>query len=170
MMNAVDKCTAIGLKTVLIMWLGLFHLQAWAGDVKVTEPLGVITVSKMTQGQLLWLKGRVGEGIYRFTRNHQQCELLIPVAVGSRDGNSIGISDTEGLSIAVTSDKLNQALQSGERVLSSNWQFAYGAQSHQVDGVVLNGVNKSETFVLNSRQRWVSWLLDGRAQVRCLNK
>lgn len=64
----------------------------------------------------------------------------------------------------------NQALQSGERVLSSNWQFAYGAQSHQVDGVVLNGVNKSETFVLNSRQRWVSWLLDGRAQVRCLTK
>ncbi|WP_342608896.1 hypothetical protein [Vibrio tritonius] len=124
----------------------------------------------MTQGQLLWLKGRVGEGIYRFTRNHQQCERLIPVVVGSQDGNSIGISDTEGLSIAVTSDKLNQALQSGERVLSSNWQFAYGVQSHQVDGVVLNGVNKSETFILNSRQRWVWWLLDGSVQVRCLTK
>ncbi|EOU2461806.1 hypothetical protein ACNTOD_000695 [Vibrio navarrensis] len=134
---------------------------------------GVVSVGKMNQGELIWLRGRVGDGRYtHVNKQGQHCTLSVPVAVGQVIDSGLGIEEAAGLSIIVMSDKLNHALLSGERIISDQWQFVFwprdGAEEiPQVDGYIVQGIEAEESFVLNSKRRWVSWLTGDSRLLRC---
>ncbi|KGK19859.1 hypothetical protein [Vibrio navarrensis] len=134
---------------------------------------GVVSVGKMNQGELIWLRGRVGDGRYtHVNKQGQHCTLSVPVAVGQVIDSGLGIEEAAGLSIIVMSDKLNHALLSGERIISDQWQFVFwprdGAEEIlQVDGYIVQGIEAKESFVLNSKRRWVSWLTGDSRLLRC---
>ncbi|EMQ2877933.1 hypothetical protein V9N52_003228 [Vibrio navarrensis] len=134
---------------------------------------GVVSVGKMNQGELFWLRGRVGDGRYtHVNKQGQHCTLSVPVAVGQVTDSGLGIEEAAGLSIIVMSDKLNHALLSGERIISDQWQFVFwpreGAEEiPQVDGYIVQGIEVKESFVLNSKRRWVSWLTGDSRLLRC---
>lgn len=55
------------MRTLLVLLLISMANLASADPLKLNDHLpdqtiGLLTITKMTQGQLLWLKGRVGEG------------------------------------------------------------------------------------------------------------
>ncbi|KYN26393.1 hypothetical protein AUQ44_15280 [Vibrio cidicii] len=135
--------------------------------------LGVVSVGKMNQGELIWLRGRVGDGRYtHMNEQGQHCTLSVPVAVGQIGDSGLGIEETAGLSIIVMSDKLNHALLSGERILSDQWQIVFwprkgAAKLPQADGYIVQGIEAKESFVLNSKRRWVSWLTGDSRLLRC---
>ncbi|MGX9418886.1 hypothetical protein ACXJY6_17350 [Vibrio sp. RC27] len=120
--------------------------------------VGELTVESMRQGNLLWLQGRVGEGRYRYNDEYgKTCTLKIPVVVGSMSGSGINISTISGMTISVISKRLNDALIHGERINNLDWNFSISTKG-ELDGLIVNGISEEESFILNSKNRWVSWL------------
>ncbi|MCE0495565.1 hypothetical protein [Vibrio salinus] len=144
-------------KVFLLILLSLFS------QVTVALPAGtqgILTVEKMTQGELLWLKGRIGDATYTLIKGGKEtCTVKIPVAVGSKSDTGLGISETKGLTIFVMSKSLSDALIHGKRINSEDWHFSTREQDTNADGVVIEGIKTDEEFVLNSRRRWISWLM-----------
>ncbi len=130
---------------------------------------GMLTVPVMTQGQLLWLKGRVGEGEYqaRNTRG-ELCQITVPVAVGLIDQTAgLDVANVTGLKIAIRSPELSRAILNGEPIRSDDWVFSYKGELKQSDGYIVEGIARDEGFVINARKRWISWLLDEERDAKC---
>lgn len=139
-----------------------------AGTISPAGSLGTLTLDNMTQGQLLWLKGRVGEANYIFTRQDEKiCSVKVPVAVGSLSEPGLGFSETTGLRIFVVSRRLNDALIEGERISSRDWRFSTKENVPNTDGLIARGISLKEGFVLNSKRKWVSWFLKEKPSVVC---
>lgn len=133
-----------------------------------TGAIGLLQVDRLTQGELLWMQGRVGEGVYT-TLNPagQHCAIKVPVAVGRVEKSGVGIASVSGLSIIVMNPQLSAALISGERVRSDEWSFAWGVSQRAADGYVIGGIGEHEGFVLNSKRRWISWFLQEKPALQC---
>ncbi len=130
---------------------------------------GMLTVRAMTQGQMLWLKGRVGEGEYQ-ARNArgELCQITVPVAVGLIDQRAgLDMANVTGLKIAIRSPELSRAILNGEPIRSEDWVFSYKGELKQSDGYIVEGVAREEGFVINARKRWISWLLDEERDAKC---
>ncbi|OOI04119.1 hypothetical protein BIW16_07975 [Vibrio sp. OULL4] len=154
---------------ILQMFLSvLFSASGWAETTSLTGSFGTLSVDSMTQGQLLWLNGRVGDATYSFTRHDgKACTLKVPVAVGRITESGLGISETKGLAIVIVSQRLNDALLQGKRIISKEWHFTTKAYDENIDGLITNGVGPKEGFVLNSKRKWISWLLRDEQNVVC---
>lgn len=151
----------------LLMILNFYILTpVMAMDVSQPKAFGELAVVSMTQGQLFYLNGRVGEALYKLKKGEQDCQLKVPVVAGSFGGASIGISQTEGFALEVTSRKLHDALLSGERIVSSDWYFSRQWREG-VDGIINDGILEHENFVLNSKRRWLSWVMDDQRKLDC---
>lgn len=134
-----------------------------------TPEFGTLTIEQMTQGQLLWLKGRVGEGSYTFTdQNQQDCSVKVPVAIGGFAQPDLAVKTTKGLTIVVVSQQLNDAILQGERINSKEWRFSKQLGNGDIDGIIANGIEISEGFVLNSKRRWISWFMGDKTSLTCL--
>jgi hypothetical protein len=141
-----------------------------------SAPKGFLVVNQMTEGQLLHLKGRVGQGRYSGT-DHQErpCSIDLPVAIGSTVDTGIGIHSTDGLKIVVVSQKLNDAIFNRERIVSSDWVFVgysedeskHSKNSDGVDGYIIHGISREEGFVINGRRKWISWFLGEIPSLEC---
>lgn len=128
--------------------------------------MGILEVNDMTSGQLFWLRGRVGEGSYTWVdQNGSHCTMKIPVAVGQRVKSGLGVGSAKGMKLVIFNQALNEALIQGERIKSQDWQFGEYGQDDDVDGWIIDGVSPQEAFILNSKKRWISWLL-GETQYR----
>ncbi|PJG58970.1 hypothetical protein [Aeromonas cavernicola] len=133
-----------------------------------TGAIGILQVDRLTQGELLWLQGRVGEGVYTTTNQAgQHCSIKVPVVVGQIEKSGVGIASVTGLSIIVMNPTLSAALINGERVRSDEWRFSAQKNNSSVDGYITEGIKESEGFVLNSKRRWVSWLLEDKPELHC---
>jgi hypothetical protein len=55
----------------------------------------------------------------------------------------------------------------GERINSNEWQFVALAERRAADGYIVKGIAADEGFVLNSKRRWISWLLDEAPMQHC---
>lgn len=154
---------------ILHMFLSVFvSTSSWAETISPTGGFGILSVDNMTQGQLLWLNGRVGDATYSFTRQDgKACTLKVPVAVGRISEPGLGISETKGLAIVIVSQRLNDALLQGKRIISKEWHFTTKAYDENIDGLITNGVGPEEGFVLNSKRKWISWLLRDEQNVVC---
>ncbi|KWT99234.1 hypothetical protein [Vibrio toranzoniae] len=153
----------------LHVFLSVF-ISTFSGAITLSpaDTFGTLTIDTMTQGQLLWLNGRVGEANYIFTRQDEKiCTVQVPVAVGSIAEPDLGISKTKGLTIVVVSQRLNDALIQGKRVNSKDWRFTTKEYNGNVDGLIVNGINLEEGFILNSKRKWVSWFLGDKPSVVC---
>ncbi|MBR7630689.1 MULTISPECIES: hypothetical protein [Aeromonas] len=129
---------------------------------------GILSVERLTQGKLLWLQGRVGEGSYtRVDSEGRHCTIKVPVVVGRVANTGLGIEAVGGLSIIVMNKRLSDALIKGERINSNEWQFAALAERRGADGYIVKGIEADEGFVLNSKRRWISWLLDETPMLHC---
>lgn len=129
---------------------------------------GILSVEHLTQGKLLWLQGRVGEGSYtRVDGEGRHCTIRVPVVVGRVANTGLGIDAVEGLSIIVMNKQLSEALIKGERINSNEWQFVALAERRAADGYIVKGIAADEGFVLNSKRRWTSWLLDETPMQHC---
>lgn len=155
---------------LLNMFLAAFiSVFSYASTVSPSGAFGILTVDNMTQGQLLWLKGRVGEASYTFTRQDERtCIVKVPVAVGSISEPDLGISETKGLTIVVVSQQLNDALMQGERINSEDWRFTTLEDDDNVDGLIASGISLREGFILNSKRRWGSWFMGNKQSPVCL--
>ncbi|WP_421195038.1 hypothetical protein [Aeromonas jandaei] len=130
--------------------------------------VGILQVEHLTRGELLWLQGRVGEGRYTtLNKAGQHCSIKIPVAIGQMEKSGLGIASVNGLSIIVMNPQLSSALINGERVNRDEWHFAALADNQSADAYIVNGINDNEGFVLNSRRRWISWLLEDKPELQC---
>ncbi|MGF1910749.1 hypothetical protein L4C38_15025 [Vibrio kasasachensis] len=130
---------------------------------------GVVSVDSMTQGQLFWLKGRIGEARYTTTtENMDTCTILVPVVVGNIADSGLGIENTEGLTIVVMSQQLNDALMQGERIRQQDWHFTTRKNDTKTDGLIVKGIGAEEGFVLNSKRRWFSWFMSDKPKPNCL--
>ncbi len=164
------------MRTLLVLLLISMAKLASADPLKLNDHLpnqtiGLLTITKMTQGQLLWLKGRVGEGKYQAKNAQgQECSIEVPVAIGSFSQADIGIHSTQGLMIAITNPRLSEAILEGQRIHSDDWVFSTKEERKKVDGYIVSGIAADEGFILNSRRRWISWLLDAEPQVICNTK
>ncbi|MEO9654332.1 hypothetical protein [Marinomonas sp.] len=140
------------------------HAEQWPSK----KVLGILTVSNMTQGALFFMAGRVGEATYQFQSPQQQlCKLLVPVVVGSKAQTYIGVSEVAGFSLQVYSEKLHDALIAGQRILSREWLFSDDLMAVNMDGVVTQGIEQNEAFVLNSKRRWLSWITGNHERLIC---
>ncbi|MDX1303013.1 hypothetical protein [Photobacterium sp.] len=158
-------------KVILLnMFLSTFiSVFSYASTVSPSGAFGILTVDNMTQGQLFWLKGRVGEASYTFTRQDEKtCIVKVPVAVGSISEPDLSISETKGLTIIVMSQRLNDALMQGERINSKDWNFTTQEDDDNIDGVIASGMSLKEDFVLNSKRRWISWFMGSKQSQACL--
>nr|AIW55706.1 hypothetical protein [Vibrio cholerae] len=114
------------MRTLLVLLLISMANLASADPLKLNDHLpdqtiGLLTITKMTQGQLLWLKGRVGEGKYQAKNAQgQECSIEVPVAIGSFSQANIGIHSTQGLMIAITNPRLSEAILEGQRIHSDD--------------------------------------------------
>ncbi|CAK4068425.1 hypothetical protein [Vibrio sp. 16] len=132
------------------------------------DAIGVLTVESTTQGELLWIKGRVGSGQYiSIDQQGRHCSLEVPVAIGEVGDADIGIEWAKGLTMIITSQALSDALNQGKRVNSADWRISYVTEARQADARVVSGITADEGFILNSRRRWISWLLDDRPAPIC---
>lgn len=61
----------------------------------------------------------------------------------------------------------SDALIKGERINSNEWHFAGMAEQLSADGYIVKGIEADEGFVLNSKRRWISWLLDDKPALNC---
>lgn len=105
------------------------------------DAIGVLEVNDMTSGQLLWLRGRVGEGSYTWvdqTGNH--CTMKIPVAIGRIADSGLSIGSAGGMRMIVMSKDLNEALVQGERVNSKEWRFTEFGEG-EADGWIVDGIS-----------------------------
>lgn len=131
---------------------------------------GTLTVQTMTQGQLLWLKGRVGDGYY-VGRNQrgESCRLKVPVAIGQyTEQGRLSVNQVEGVKIVITSQQLNDAILNGKAIRSDEWVISPTYEpTEEVDGYIVSGISSDEGFALNAKRRWVSWLLDDKNQPVC---
>ena len=156
------------MKNLMFINVFLFAFISNYSYASPSEIFGMLTIDKMTQGQLLGLKGRVGEANYTFTsENKETCVLKISVAVGSISTPDIGINETEGFTIAVVSQQLNDALIEGKRINSRDWHFTTKESDEKVDGLIVNGIKFKEGFILNSKRRWISWLTGNKHSEIC---
>lgn len=158
----------INRRAILKMAFPLLTLFSQATSAYSSDAIGHLTVDSMTQGQLIWLKGRVGEGVYTFTDPRSRvCSIKVPVAIGSVSDSSLGFSQTNGLSIAVISDQLNKALLSGERINSQDWHFSMRHGEVNADALIVYGISDKEGFALNSKRKWISWFTNEKQGVDC---
>lgn len=131
--------------------------------------MGILTVKSMTEGQLFWLKGRVGQGVYtRVDEQNRHCSIEVPIAIGGFSKIQLAIHSVQGLMIAITSRELSDSLMSGQRINSDDWVFRSAIENQPADGYIISGIEPTEQFILNSRRRWVSWLLDDTSKLICL--
>lgn len=58
---------------ILNVFLSVF-ISTFSGAITLSsaDTFGILTIDTMTQGQLLWLNGRVGEANYIFTRQDEK--------------------------------------------------------------------------------------------------
>ncbi len=149
----------------------LLVLICLASDYSLATPVksfGTLSVDNMTQGKLLWLNGRIGEASYEYRLTNQlTCIIKVPVAVGRFAEPDIGISSTRGLTIIVLSQRLNDALIQGTSINREDWAFTTQKGDERADGLIVDGIEDNEGFVLNSRRKWISWFLDSRQQPEC---
>ncbi|MCV3284763.1 hypothetical protein [Aeromonas veronii] len=68
---------------------------------------------------------------------------------------------------AVDQQRLDVALSKGERVNSRDFIFSREAADPEADGHIVSGIAADEGFVLNSRRRWIAWLLEDKPALRC---
>ncbi|UUM33036.1 hypothetical protein [Vibrio japonicus] len=131
---------------------------------------GFLTVHHMTQGQLLWLKGRVGDGYYvGLNAQGKTCSLKVPVAIGQYSkGSDLGFEPTDGIKVAVTSQALSDSILNGDPIRSDEWVIsATHDPTEEVDGYIVSGISSDEGFALNAKRRWVSWLLEDKNKPVC---
>jgi hypothetical protein len=163
--------------------LGLLLLMSVVATVRAdllgnagTSIKGVLTVNQMMEGQLLRLKGRVGQGHYiGIDYRDRYCSIELPVAIGSTTDTNIGIRTTDGVKIVVTSQKLSDAILRGERIVSSDWVFRSSVEGISIhaengflaDGYIIHGIGTEEGFVVNARRKWISWFLGGKPMLWC---
>jgi hypothetical protein len=127
--------------------------------------IGTLTVDNMTEGQLLWMKGKVGEGKYLgIDQQGRHCSINVPVVIGHFSETRVGVHETNGFIIAITSRGLSEALLSGRPINNTDWVFREKAPS---DGYIMSGIEPTEQFILNSRSRWISWFLDEKRTAVC---
>lgn len=149
----------------ILIFICLFSGSSIATPV---SSFGTISIESMTQGKLLWLNGRVGEARYHYTlKNQLECIKKVPVAVGRFAKADIGISTTQGLTIIVLSQQLNDALIQGTSIHSDEWKFTTQKGNEDADGLIVEGIRSDEGFILNSRRKWISWFLGSKPQPKC---
>ena len=130
--------------------------------------LGLQQVDCLIRGELLWMQGRVGEGTYTTTdAEGRHCAIRVPVVVGKVASSGLGIDSAAGLAIVVMTPRLDAALSKGERVNSRDFIFSREAADPAADGYIVSGIAADEGFVLNSRRRWIAWLLEDKPALRC---
>jgi hypothetical protein len=62
---------------------------------------GILSVERLTQGTLLWLQGRVGEGSYtRVDSEGRHCTIKVPVVVGRVANTGLGIEAVGGFPLS----------------------------------------------------------------------
>ncbi|MFC1234996.1 hypothetical protein [Vibrio sp. F74] len=131
--------------------------------------MGILTVKNMTEGQLLWMKGRVGEGKYTSVdAQNRHCSITVPIAIGGFTDTRLGVHSVQGLTIAIINQELSDALMSGQRIHSEDWIIKAAMGAGPIDGYIISGLEPTEQFILNSRRRWISWLLDDSPRLTCL--
>ncbi len=100
-MNTTIKLSALLLAFVSTAFVSTFSSSA---TVIPEGAYGVVTAETMTQGELLWLKGRVGDAAYIVRlEDGNTCTMTLPVAIGSiadDSDSSIGVETTKGFTIA----------------------------------------------------------------------
>ncbi len=160
------------LKLLIIALIAVSYFSLAEGITTGNQPqksIGILVVKNMKEGRLMWLKGRVGEGKYtRIDEKGRHCTLEVPIAIGAFSDVQIGVRSSDGISIVITNSELSEKLVSGDRINSSDWVFGQSESASNSDGYILSGLEPSEGFVLNSRRRWVSWLLDDKSSEVCL--
>lgn len=153
---------------IKLLFLCSASAVAVASQQVPSNSLGVIVADQMTQGQLVWLKGRVGNAIYRFSDpDGRDCTMELPVAIGSVSDSGLGFSETKGFTLYVVSEKLNHAIQRGQRINSEKWRFSPNVSDSPIDGFIAGGISKDEGFILNSKRRWISWLMGEEPKLEC---
>jgi len=153
---------------ILSVFLSAFISLFSSASTTVTSGFGILTADNTTQGQLLWLKGRIADASYTFTRQDDKtCVVKVPVAIGSVAEPDVGITTTKGLTIIVMSQRLNEALLQGQPIDSEDWNFTTQAGNDNFDGRIVDGISPSEGFILNSRRRWISWFMGFKQSPIC---
>ena len=131
---------------------------------------GVLEADEMTSGELVWMRGRVGEASYiSVDKEGHHCTTKVPLAIGQLTRSGIGVEMSQGVKIIVTSQRLDAALRRGERIVSHEWIFEHLGQEtlSKSDGLIVSGIHSQESFVLNSRRRWFTWLLGSQGGAIC---
>ncbi len=153
---------------ILTVFLSAFVSLFSSASNRVPSGLGVLTVDNTTQGQLLWLRGRIADASYTFTRQDDKtCNIKVPVVIGSIAEPDIGITTTKGFTIIVMSQRLNEALLQGHPISSEDWSFTTHEGDDNSDGRIVEGISPREAFILNSKRRWISWFLDFKQTPVC---
>lgn len=120
---------------------------------------GLVVIESVRNGNLLRMRGWVGEGKY-FTLNQlgQRCIIdSIEFIAGSFTDTDISIVEAAPVTIAVYGDKVAKRLFADEQVNSQDYQIGYADERQGAEMQVINGVVPAMTFILNPKRKWASW-------------
>ncbi|GAB3479331.1 hypothetical protein [Marinomonas epiphytica] len=144
-------------QNVMLIGLVIMSVSVGAKEAPMANILGALRASEMTEGELVYMKGRVGEAYYHVMDHSSTCILTVPVVIGQFTKASMGIKSQKGFELYVLSHDLHQAILSGERIAHHEWTFSKQV-GPDVDGLITYGIDSDDGFILNSRRRWLSWV------------
>lgn len=88
--------------------------------------LGVLKAEDTTQGELLWLRGRIAKAVYSFKHEGKpHCSRVIPVAIGGLTKSRLGAYKGTGFTMLVLSQQLSDALSKGNKIHSEDLRFEW---------------------------------------------
>ncbi|WP_432452349.1 hypothetical protein ACRRS0_15125 [Agarivorans sp. QJM3NY_29] len=130
---------------------------------------GVVYVENASEGQLLYLHGISGKGIY--VAKGEPGEVCVipsfPVIAGGFDGQGIEIAKAKPIRLVVYSKAVSERLKAGEQVVSEDWVLSLPNSAVRGDIGIESGLSLQQGFILHPRKFWSSWFSSRWRQASC---
>ena len=146
---------------IMIVLVGM-NFSVSANSIMPAIPVGakgLVVIESVSNGNLLRMRGWVGEGKYlTFNQFGQRCAIdSIEFIAGSFTNTDISIVEAAPVTIAVYGDNISKRLFADEQINSQDYQIAYAGEQQAAEMKVISGVVPTMTFILNPKRKWASW-------------
>lgn len=160
------------LLSVLLFCLSLMfaaHSHAEA-NVSSANALGLVVIESPKVGNLLSLRGIAGKGHFLQMVTADTCsKSLIRLAAGDFRGSNISIKKSEPIHLVIYSEALMQKIRNGDEISSEEYLTSYVDEPHG-DIAIIQGLEKSQSFILNPVEWSLFSLFSRKKEVPCLQK
>lgn len=150
------------MKTLILALIGtLLSITSPAASVQdiPTGAQGVVYINSVKFGNLPFLHGIKGNGLYLTTNNKGAACIIEPVVLVAGGFNSNQFSFGQGQPIVLTiySEEVSDRLKQGKKTASIDYDVSGPMENNHQDISIVSGLTLEEGFILHPRKAWSSW-------------